>query len=170
MKTICPLLILATIITGITFQTPVQAQSGLFKDVFDSYFQIKDALVKSETENASLHGGKLVAALEKMEMNKLGHEEHLAWMKVEKELKQDAKDLAGTKKITRQREIFIRLSENIYSLIKSSKPLEAVYYQHCPMANGGKGANWLSKEKPIKNPYYGASMLTCGKTTETIQE
>ena len=26
----------------------------------------------------------------------------------------------------------------------------------------------LSKEKEIKNPYYGAQMLTCGKTIETI--
>lgn len=170
MKTINPILILAVIFIGTAFRSRAQAGSELFKDLFQSYFQIKDALVKSEAENASLHGGQLVAALDKIEMNKLGHEEHLAWMKVEKELKQDAKDLAGTKKITRQREIFIRLSENIYSLIKSSKPLEAVYYQHCPMANGGKGAHWLSKENPVKNPYYGASMLSCGRTVETIQQ
>jgi hypothetical protein len=37
------------------------------------------------------------------------------------------------------------------------------------MFNDGKGANWLSKENAIKNPYYGSSMLSCGKTTETIK-
>ncbi|MAQ74933.1 MAG: hypothetical protein CL613_01215 [Aquimarina sp.] len=30
-----------------------------------------------------------------------------------------------------------------------------------------KKAYWLSKEKDIKNPYYGSSMLTCGKVAET---
>jgi hypothetical protein len=38
------------------------------------------------------------------------------------------------------------------------------------MANSGKGANWLSKENAIKNPYYGSSMLTCGKTVEIIEK
>ena len=28
---------------------------------------------------------------------------------------------------------------------------------------------WLSEEQAIKNPYYGSSMLTCGKITETIK-
>jgi hypothetical protein len=37
------------------------------------------------------------------------------------------------------------------------------------MYNDGKGANWLSKESTIKNPYYGSQMLTCGKTVETIK-
>lgn len=37
------------------------------------------------------------------------------------------------------------------------------------MANDGKGANWLSKENVIKNPYYGSEMLHCGKTVEIIK-
>ena len=46
------------------------------------------------------------------------------------------------------------LSKNMYELIKVVKPAETVYYQFCPMANDGKGANWLSKESGVKNPYY----------------
>ena len=49
-----------------------------------------------------------------------------------------------------------------------SKNETPVYYQFCPMANDGKGANWLSKENAVKNPYYGSMMLSCGKTVETI--
>jgi len=37
------------------------------------------------------------------------------------------------------------------------------------MFNNGKGANWLSKEPAIQNPYYGNKMLTCGSVTETIK-
>jgi hypothetical protein len=61
------------------------------------------------------------------------------------------------------------LSENMYALIKVSKTETPTYYQFCPMANDGKGANWLSKENAVKNPYYGSQMLTCGKVVETIK-
>lgn len=61
------------------------------------------------------------------------------------------------------------LSKNIYALMKVSKYDEPVYYQFCPMANNGKGANWLSKDIAIKNQYYGSMMMTCGKTVEIIK-
>jgi hypothetical protein len=57
----------------------------------------------------------------------------------------------------------------MYLLIKVSKQEVTIYYQNCPMYNNGKGANWLSKDISIKNPYYGSQMLTCGKTVETIK-
>ena len=66
-------------------------------------------------------------------------------------------------------ENFDTLSKNIYELIKVSKQETPTYYQFCPMANNGKGANWLSKENVVKNPYYGSMMLSCGKVTETIR-
>ena len=57
----------------------------------------------------------------------------------------------------------------MYVLIKNTNPEIIIYYQYCPMYNGGKGANWLSKENIIKNPYFGDQMLTCGITIETIR-
>ena len=41
-----------------------------------------------------------------------------------------------------------------------------VYLDHCPMYEGG--ADWLSRDKAIRNPYYGSQMLTCGSVKETI--
>jgi Cu(I)/Ag(I) efflux system membrane fusion protein len=43
-----------------------------------------------------------------------------------------------------------------------------IYNQFCPMANNDKGANWLSFQENIKNPYFGDAMLTCGNVEETI--
>jgi Cu(I)/Ag(I) efflux system membrane fusion protein len=49
-------------------------------------------------------------------------------------------------------------------------PLDGtIYVQHCPMADNNKGADWLSKEKEIKNPYFGNSMLTCGEVTKEFK-
>jgi hypothetical protein len=61
------------------------------------------------------------------------------------------------------------LSKNMYTLMKASNLEKPVYYQHCPMYNDGNGANWISKENVVKNPYYGSQMLSCGKVVETIK-
>jgi hypothetical protein len=45
----------------------------------------------------------------------------------------------------------------------------SVYVAYCPMANNNEGANWLSNDKEIKNPYFGDKMLRCGSVKETIQ-
>ena len=138
--------------------------------VFDSYFLLKDALVKTDGNTASAKAKDLQTAINTVKMDQLPMDVHTVWMKIVNDLKEDAEHINSTKDITQQRDHFMRLSTNIYLLIKISKPIEAVYYQFCPMANEGKGANWLSKESGVKNPYYGSQMLTCGKTVETIKQ
>ncbi|RQO39353.1 mercury transporter [Chryseobacterium sp. KBW03] len=136
--------------------------------VFDNYFALKDALVNTDTATSSAKATSLVKTIQNVEMSKLSNEEHTVWMKVLKELTAQAEKIAATKDISKQRDTFALLSENIYALTKVSKQDEPVYYQHCPMFNNGKGANWLSKEEAIKNPFYGSKMLTCGSVQETI--
>jgi len=145
-------------------------ETSQLKAVFDNYFALKDALVKTDGNTASASGASLLTALETVEMVKLKTEEHTVWMKVEKTLKTDAQHIKESKDTEQQRQYFMSLSKNMYELIKAAKPAETVYYQYCPMANNSKGANWLSKENAIKNPYYGNQMLTCGKTVETIKQ
>jgi Cu(I)/Ag(I) efflux system membrane fusion protein len=56
------------------------------------------------------------------------------------------------------------------AIAESFDPLATpIYVQHCPMADSNKGADWLSKEKEILNPYFGQKMLGCGEITKTIQ-
>ena len=43
------------------------------------------------------------------------------------------------------------------------------YYQFCPMAEGDKGAYWMSNSEEIKNPYFGEAMLGCGENKETLK-
>jgi len=85
-------------------------------------------------------------------------------MKLSKALLADAQNISNSQDIDKQRKFFKSLSKNLHDLIKVSKSSEPVYYQYCPMED----ANWLSREKDIRNPYYGAKMLTCGKTVETL--
>jgi len=139
------------------------------KAVFDNYFSVKDALVKTDAGISSAKAAELVKAIKAVEMTKLSTEEHTVWMKVMKELTANAEKIATSKDVAKQRETFVLLSKNMYELTKASKQEAPVYYLHCPMYNNGKGANWLSKEEVVKNPYYGSKMLTCGSVQETIK-
>jgi copper chaperone CopZ len=137
--------------------------------VFDSYFELKDALVKTDGNTASSKAKDLLSAINTVKMDKLDMDVHMVWMKVVNDLKEHSEHIADTKDIKHQRDHFMDLSKKMYDLVKVSKNETPTYYQHCPMANDGKGADWLSKENAIKNPYYGSKMLTCGKTVETIK-
>ncbi len=137
--------------------------------IYDNYFAVKDALVKTDAASAASKATALLASLNDIDMGKMKMDDHMAFMKVEKALKTDAATISTSKDVAAQRDAFSNLSDNMIAFMKVTKAATPVYLQHCPMANDGKGADWLSKENAVKNPYYGSMMLNCGKVTETIQ-
>lgn len=137
--------------------------------IFENYFDLKDELVKSDAKSTSEKAKRLMTVINMVKMQELKSDVHTVWMKVMNDLKSDTDKIANATNIEKQRASFITLSENIYQLMKVSKIETPIYFQHCPMANDGKGANWLSKENQVKNPYYGSKMMSCGKTIETIK-
>ena len=151
-----------------TTTTVIQDENQL-KAVFDNYFLVKDALITSNGISMASASKELVTAINNVKMDKLDMDVHMVWMKVVNTIQKDAENIANTKDVKIQRDHFTTLSKDIYTLIKVSKYETPVYYQFCPMFNDGKGANWLSKENAVKNPYYGSMMLSCGKTVETIK-
>ena len=141
------------------------ADSNQLQSVYDAYFAVKDALIKSDAKLTSAKAKDLLAAITEVKMDKLKSDEHNVWMKAVKKMTADAKSISTSSDLKKQRETFKSLTKSTYDLIKVSKSNEVVYKQHFPMAD----ADWLSKEKAVKNPYYGSSMLTCGNVVETIK-
>jgi Protein of unknown function (DUF3347). len=139
-----------------------------FQQIYDQYFLLKDALVTADSKQAAGLANHLSDAISKVKVANLTEVEQDIWKTKMTSLKAAAKNLQNAKDLHKQREAFAMLSEDIYSLSKSSKPSFSVYYQKCPMFNKGKGGTWLSRDKEIKNPYYGAQMLTCGSTVQTL--
>lgn len=122
------------------------------------YYNIKDALVDGNANLASSKASELVVALNSPEGKTITGDSG------DELLKQVAK-IAESKDLKIQRGNFAILSEAMVVLAKKSKlSAEPVYQLYCPM----KKANWLSNSSSVKNPYYGSSMLTCGKVVETI--
>jgi copper chaperone CopZ len=138
-------------------------------EVFVQYFAVKDALIATDSKQTSASAKSLNSAIANVKMGELNNEEHMVWMEVLKNITADSKAIMDANDVKKQRDIFISLSTNFYKLAKVTNQTSLVYFMHCPMANNGKGADWLSKENEVKNPYYGSMMLGCGKVTETIK-
>ncbi len=162
MKSILKGLIAISLLLSFTLAT---AQSASLKPIVDNYFLLKDALVKSNSKSTSVSAEQILTSVKDVDMPSLTAEEHTVWMKIVDALTNDAKAIAATQDLKKQRESFKSLSQNIYAVLKVSHLEQPIYYNHCPMLD----VNWLSTEKGIKNPYYGAHMLTCGKTIETLK-
>lgn len=86
-----------------------------------------------------------------------------------KELEIAAGKITDAKLLQVQRDNYALLSTELIKLLrKSGLDQGELYIAHCPMARNDKGADWISHTKEIRNPYFGADMLTCGSVTETI--
>lgn len=149
-------------------EAPSKFQTQL-KAVFDDYMVIKDALVNDNSETPKKGASALLKSLQNIDMKQLEEEPaHNRWMHSEKELQKSALAISKTTDIKIQREHFVHLSAHLINAVKTFGINQKVYVDFCPMANDDIGAFWLSTEEEIRNPYFGASMLTCGEITDEI--
>jgi Cu(I)/Ag(I) efflux system membrane fusion protein len=135
-----------------------------FKKVLQSYLQMKDAFVVSDSEQVSAFAKATSKSLKSITIGSLGKMEQSHIKKSIEML--DA--IAKNEDLENQRDHFVILNENMVVIAMNVKGATPIYVQKCPMANNNKGAVWLSTEKDIKNPYYGDAMLTCGSVIEEI--
>jgi hypothetical protein len=135
-------------------QTQPQAQetNEALKTVLAGYFEVKDALVNDDAAKAKSAATALAASTGNYAS----------------QLNEYVLAIGETDDIEAQREAFEALSISMYDLTKAGGAGMTVYKQFCPMAFDDKGAFWLSDEKKILNPYFGASMLRCGSVKDEI--
>ncbi len=147
-----------------------QKAKEALQPLYTEYLRFKDALVQDDLAAAQSAAGALKTALEKVNMSMFTGSSHDAWMSYSSDLKNALQHVQHLKTIAELRTAFQQVSEGMIDLTKAFDPLDqTLYVQFCPMADDNKGANWLSTEEEIRNPYFGESMLTCGGVQETIK-
>lgn len=139
--------------------------------VLQRYLQLKDALTKDDDKDAAKTGKDMVQAMASLDSKSLPGEQAKVFQDVADDMKEHAEHIgANAGNIKHQREHFETLSQDMYDLVKAGGPTGAkLYYDHCPMYNKGKGANWLSEKKEIENPYMGKEMSGCGTVKEELK-
>jgi hypothetical protein len=133
-------------------QTATTETNEALKVVLTGYFDVKNALVYDDAVKAK----EAASALAATTGDYAG------------KLNESLNAIASTDDIEAQRVAFETLSMNLYDVAKEGGAGITIYKQYCPMAFDDKGAFWLSSEKQVLNPYFGASMLRCGKVEEEI--
>lgn len=149
--------------------TAVPQQVTAINDVVSSYLQLKNALANDNSQDAATASNALSENLKKVDASALPAGEKKVYDDMADDMKEHAEHIGGNAdKIAHQREHFESLSNDLYDLVKTVKPSQALYKDFCPMYNNNKGAIWLSETKEIKNPYLGKKMSTCGEVKEEI--
>ena len=134
------------------------AQDSTESPLLTFYYSIKDVMITGNAAAVSSKAEVFIKTAGSTEEKSLPSENRVALLKA-------ADQIAKSKDIKQQREIFAGFSTGKFALAKAVKlSKEPVYQQYCPM----KKASWLSSSKAIKNPYFGSAMLTCGKVTEIL--
>ena len=128
-------------------QTIIEIDTNIATLIMDPYFELQAALAGDDLETAR-------TALMRM-FEATGHSGTLP---------NKLHEMLEAPSLEAVRPGFETLSNAIALTVKSNPSFfeGAVLQMHCPMAFEGKGANWLQREEPLLNPYFGATMLNCG--------
>ena len=148
--------LLTMAISGFGIMTAEAQESR--NELLSAYYQLKDVLVQGNAKKAAEQAGNFI---------QLVNQSPLKEIKPFKEaLLKDAGKIAAGTDINSQRKDFASFSNSMIQFAKTTKlDKQAIYVDYCPM----KKTYWLSADKAIKNPYYGATMLSCGSITDTLQ-
>ena len=148
------------------FSPSVFAQSSGLSSILTAYYEIKDALVVGDAKAVASAAGGMLKAINGVDMTALAPKDHQAFMALQDKLAYDSRHISESSDINHQREHFTSLSANLFKLAKQTRLSDLpIYEDYCPM----KKAYWLSSDTAIKNPYFGSSMLTCGKVSTTLK-
>ena len=150
--------------------SPIPAKFRVSIDALaDAYFHIQHALSSDNLADTQKAAESFLNQLAGVDMKLLSGTTHIEWMKQEKILGTAAQNLVQAKDIEAARVQLEILTVPMTAVIKTfSTGKTPVYRFHCPMAFDNKGAYWLQNSDQTRNPYFGASMLLCKDSVETL--
>ena len=155
---------------AVTYMNVDAKAAASIKEIVDHYLHIKNALANDNGSEAASGAKAMEAAIRKLDKSLFTAEQKTVYDRYEEELKEHAEHIATNgDKIEHQRSHFSMMSEVVYELVKDFGAGLPLYHIHCPMARDNQGAMWISETKEVKNPYFGAKMLTCGTVEEVIK-
>ncbi|WP_339925827.1 efflux RND transporter periplasmic adaptor subunit [uncultured Cyclobacterium sp.] len=138
--------------------------------VFEHYLKLKNALTQDDLKRSISQSKEMLTYLSNVNRKVFEGVAHMEWMKYQKSLTASLENIAGQKSLEEVRKSFLSISDEMIGMAEKFHPFpKALFVQHCPMADTNRGADWLSLEEKVVNPYFGKSMETCGEVTKTIE-
>jgi Cu(I)/Ag(I) efflux system membrane fusion protein len=148
--------------------------SGIISDklegMIENYLALKNALVNDDFAKAQSEASAMSDSFEENPQNEFPQEPREEWSRLADKLSKSVKTTESASDIENMRKHFQPLSDGMIHLARKFKSVsDTLYVQHCPMADNNNGADWLSSEDKVLNPYFGSAMLSCGEVTDEIK-
>jgi hypothetical protein len=144
--------------------------SASINGIVDHYLHVKNALANDNGSEAAEGAKALKKSADEFDKSLLTAEQKKVFDDVSEDLLEHAEHISKNgNDISHQREHFSKMSDDIYSLVTAFGGGRELYSDFCPMYNDNKGAHWVSEMQEVRNPYFGAAMLKCGKIEEIIK-
>jgi len=148
--------------------------SGIISDklegMIENYLALKNALVNDDFAKAQSEASAMSDSFEEIPQNEFPEEAREEWSRLADKLSKSVKTTESASDIENMRKHFQPLSDGMIHLARKFKSVsDTLYVQHCPMADNNNGADWLSSEDKVLNPYFGSAMLSCGEVTDEIK-
>ena len=149
--------------------TVSQAFRDKFSQVVNAYLAMKDGFVADNWKQIDQQAAQMTALLNSMPDRLLRGEALNYWKEKKGFLLEHLKLYKESEKDKEKRKNFVFLSTVMAKSVKAfGYGNQKLYVDYCPMANGNKGAYWLSQTKEIRNPYLGQKMPTCGEVRKEL--
>lgn len=142
-------------------------QDAKAEAILKGYFNLKDALVNDDNSKAKELGNTLAQSLKSFDASSYADSEQNELKDIIEDATEHAEHI-GESDIAHQREHFKTLSKDMADMVAITGTSMKIYEQYCPMYDNNKGGAWLSMNEEIRNPYFGAQMLKCGKVQREI--
>lgn len=166
----------------ITLQVHSASFNSSVSKTMEAYHSVKNAFVDADTARVKESTREFISLLDSIPLSELKNDSAMVYETASatlSDIKSNAESLLRQSDITEMRKDFSAVTEQLYPafFISINYEGEKLYLQHCPMAfDGDKGANWISNNVEIVNPYIGknhpkykGTMLHCGEIMDTIK-
>ena len=144
-----------------------------FHNMLQSYYSVRDALVSGDTVRTNTAAGDLKRTADSLAVDQIKGDSTGVIRDLVKDLSatvaSSCSALLSEKDINSKRKEFNMISAAIWDLVRTSRYGGGkIYKMHCPMAFDNAGADWLSNQNLIRNPYFGDEMLECGSVDDSL--
>ncbi|NQV50705.1 MAG: efflux RND transporter periplasmic adaptor subunit [Candidatus Marinimicrobia bacterium] len=133
--------------------------------IFEEYLRLQASLAGDNFESSKSAMAKLLRSIDSFQEGSV-HE----WIALKTELDRNLSGETTQLTVKNVRDSFEYVSDFIIGIQRAfGHSQESMLYEvFCPMAFNNKGASWLQTDKQVKNPYFGASMLSCGEIKQSF--
>ncbi len=152
------------LICAALFVTSALANSGIhefdagIQPILAGYIAAQEALAADSVEGVAETATSIAVLAAKLDVENIRDELTEPYKKLPAAIVSASAELAKAQTIEEARQAFKLLSGPLAMWATMSTPA-GINVVFCPMAD----ASWLQTVGDIKNPYYGSSMLACGK-------